>query len=137
MAKQPESLEIESLPQQRRKHGPMRYFDSQGKEIDVREWSLIFEHADRQIALDDIENTTVDTVWMGLTRYFDDAGRPLVYETLVSGIVDEMHLWPTQAEALAGHARVCAAVRAVTEHARQCDGAAVLDSLRNRPDQPR
>jgi hypothetical protein len=88
----------------------MRYFDSQGNEISVREWSLVFELADRQIALDDIENTTVDTVWMGLTRYFDDAGRPLV---------DEMHLWPTQAEALEGHARVCAAVRAVIEHAKQ------------------
>ena len=119
MAKQPESFNSsESLPQQRRKHGPMRYFDSQGNEISVREWSLIFELADRQIALDTIENTTVDTVWMGLTRYFDDAGRPLVYETLVWGIVDEMHLWATQAEALAGHARVCHAVRTVIEHAK-------------------
>jgi hypothetical protein len=117
MAKQPESLDSsESLPQQRRKHGPNRFFDRQGKEIDVREWSEIFELADRQVALDEIENTTVDTVWMGLTRYFDDAGRPLVYETLVWGIVDEMHIWATEAEALEGHARVCAAVRAVIEH---------------------
>ena len=138
MAKQPESFNsFESLPQQRRKHGPMRYFDSQGNEISVREWSLIFELADRQIALDTIETTTIDTVWMGLTRYFDDAGRPLVYETLVSGIVDEMHIWPTQAEALEGHARVCHAVRTVLEHARHCDAAAVEHWLRNRPDQPR
>ena len=119
MAKQPESLGFESLPQQRRKHGPLRYFDRQGKEIDVRTWSEIFEYADRQIALDTIENTTVDTVWMGITRYFDDAGRPLVYETLVWGIVDEMHIWPTEAEALAGHARMCAAVRTVIEHDKQ------------------
>lgn len=113
-----ERNKTESLPQQRRKHGPLHYYDRQGNEIDVRSWALLFEVADRQVALDTIEQTTVDTVWTGITRYFDDAGRPLVYETLVWGIVDEMHLWATEAEALAGHGTVCAAVRTVIDQSK-------------------
>ena len=112
MAKQPESLDSsESLPQQRRKHGPIRYFDREGNEIDVHAWSKIFNHADRQLATTDVGDTTVDTVWMGITRYFDAAGRPLVYETLVAGLDMDMHHWPTEAEALAGHHTICEALR--------------------------
>jgi len=97
----------ESLPQRRRKYGPLHFYDSEGNEIAVREWGLLFEVADRQVALTELGHTTVDTVWMGMTRYFDETGRPLVYETLVWGKTSATHLWATRGEALAGHRALC------------------------------
>ena len=55
----------------------------------------------------------VSTVWLGLDHSYD-GGPPLIFETMVfgGGLDLEMERYSTEAEALAGHAAMCARVQA-------------------------
>jgi len=77
------------------------------RQVDVREWAVMFDRDSRRIGLDQIGDMSVSTVFLGLNHAYDD-GPPLLFETLVSGgpASDEMERYSTKAEAIAGHQRM-------------------------------
>lgn len=78
------------------------------------EWTVEFERwPDRQLALDRIGDAVVSTVWMGIGIHYDPAGRPLIFESRVTGLDTEArhYIWPTESEAAAGHAALCELIR--------------------------
>lgn len=92
------------------------YFNRQGEPITADEWGVEFARwPERQLARDRIGDATVSTVWMGIGVNYDPAGRPLIFESEVTGLDDEArrYSWPTESEALAGHAALCALIQAL------------------------
>lgn len=99
--------------------GFIRYYDRAGNRIGMEEYSNL--HTDttyKRVAQDVIGQLWVSTVWLGL-----DHGMPWgqreIFETMVFGRdghhVDwhefDCHRYSTEAEALAGHEAICAALR--------------------------
>ena len=78
------------------------------------EFSRQFEDADlRRVASDYVGDVHVSTVFLALDHSFS-GGPPLVFETMVFGLSDDTdYQWryETWDQAVAGHARVLAAVR--------------------------
>ena len=97
----------------------LSYYDRSGQPITLDEWgSLLTEDiTTRVVAKDDLVvaggPVCVSTVWLGLDHSWDD-GPPLIFETMVFGgaLEGEMERYSTEAEAVAGHAAMCARVRA-------------------------
>lgn len=88
-------------------------------EPDLIKWAQWFERADgRRIAADSFplgngdQTADVSTVFLGLDHNWGD-GPPLLFETMVfGGLLDgEMDRYATKADALIGHALMCARVR--------------------------
>jgi hypothetical protein len=93
----------------------------------VLKWAREFEHADRQIAHDDIDGWHVSTIFMGLDQAFN--GPPLVFETMAFTSQTKVYEWngrkreyhepvvqrrySTYAQALAGHQEVLEETRAI------------------------
>lgn len=94
-----------------------RYFNRQGQAVTSDEWAASFKPEVQKVAATDIvshgETVTVSTVWLGLNHNWGD-GPPLIFETMVfRGPLDEEQVrYSTEAEAIAGHAAMCARVRA-------------------------
>lgn len=88
-----------------------RYYDRSGKPITGAQFRAL-KASQYRIALDTIGTSTVSTVWLGLDHAYGD-GSPIIFETLVrSGpLSDEMERYSTEAEARAGHERMCERVR--------------------------
>ena len=84
------------------------------------EWARAFEAGNRRVAetfVDlpggDGEKLRVSTVFLGIDHNFRDAGPPILFETMVFGLSDDMQdRCATYDEAEAMHARVVAEVRA-------------------------
>lgn len=107
----------------------MGYFDKDGQPIDARTLGrLLSDDSYRGVALTEVGETSVSTVWLGINHRFDEKGPPLIFETMVFGfpfsgptppVFDERwhslecHRYATLEEALAGHARVVESVRAL------------------------
>jgi len=97
----------------------LKYYDRAGQPITMDEWGnlLVKDISARVVAKDDFRvaggPVCVSTVWLGLDHQWGD-GPPLIFETMVFGgsIEGEMERYSTEAEALAGHAAMCAKVRA-------------------------
>lgn len=92
------------------------YYDRAGQPIGLNEWAEMFETTDRSVARDVVLDCVVSTVWMGLDHSFGDtdAGAlPLVYETMVFGgrCSETCERYTSEADALAGHARMIELVR--------------------------
>jgi hypothetical protein len=90
------------------------YYDRDGIPISQLEWCDKFGDYDyKRVACDVFGDTKVSTVWLGLDHGFA-GGPPLIFETMVfsSPSGDEQWRYSTEAEALAGHHRVCSIVRA-------------------------
>lgn len=95
-----------------------RYYILDGDELvpapDVREWGAWFEqnHLLRRVDATEIGDARVSTVFLGLDHSFGD-GPPEVFETMVfGGVLDqECVRYATKAEAIAGHAAMCARVK--------------------------
>jgi len=86
------------------------------QEPDLLAWARWFEASgdERRVALTDIApGVRVSTVFLGLDHSFGGM-RPLIFETLVFGgaLDQEMDRYSTRAEAIAGHERMVARVRA-------------------------
>lgn len=96
-----------------------RYFNRKGEPISIEEWALLFGDPKYQR----IESTRgcgrhVSTVWLGIDHNFSGHGPPIIFETLVfreseaddvsddGGEIDGDR-YATEAEALAGHQRLC------------------------------
>ena len=92
---------------------PMHY-RKDGTPIDVMEWGSLFHDK----AYQSVKRTKlpggkklVSTVWIGIDHGLGLGGMPLIFETMVfrrPGF-DEVDAcrWPTEAEAIAGHADLC------------------------------
>lgn len=52
---------------------------------DITEWAKWFETADRQVAVTQIEDMKVSTVFLGLDYSFGMGDKPLLFETMVFG----------------------------------------------------
>jgi hypothetical protein len=92
---------------------PGRYYDPDGNPIDMHTWADMFEHADRQVARTEInESTSVSTVYLGLDHQYGD-GPPLIYETMIFGGEHDEWCWryPNRDAALAGHDQAVALAR--------------------------
>lgn len=92
-----------------------RYYDIDGNPMEMMAWALSLEGPGdaRKIGADTIGDVTVSTVWLGLDHRFGE-GPPLIFETMVFGGPDSdwQDRYTTKEQALAGHERVVAAVKA-------------------------
>lgn len=88
----------------------VEYYDRKGKQITMEKWSnLHSELSYRVVAQTSQDRVQVSTVWLGIDHRFDDAGDPLIFETLVFGGEhdDEMLRYSTEEDALQGHFYMC------------------------------
>lgn len=97
------------------KYGKMNdKFDRDGKPLEFMEWAIKMNDAEyKRVARTELGDVLVSTVWLGLNHSWDD-GPPLIFETMIFGGPhdDWMDRYSTEAEALAGHERVVAALQA-------------------------
>jgi len=111
------------------------YFDREGNPTDMWGWvaafDVSFEDGTRQVADDYVDGWRVSTLWSGLDMFcaMDLWAEPQIFETMVfppPASDADLRQWryPTEAAALAGHARVLAELRAEL-----AAGAAVLAEL--------
>lgn len=86
----------------------------EARQVDVRDWAVWFETADRTVAKTDVGEVTISTVFLGLDHSFTDSGLPVLYETMVFGGALDEYQWrySSREAALAGHERVVAKVKA-------------------------
>lgn len=92
-----------------------RYFDRQGRPMELMDWARAFEKVENKIVIQEkIGDVTISTVWLGLDHQFGD-GPPLIFETMIFGGDYDEDQWrySTEAEALDGHR---AAVSLVENH---------------------
>lgn len=91
------------------------YYDRQGRPISRDEAIPLFEERplDRRVAYDEIGDVTVSTVHLVINHQFDPTLPPLIFETMIFGGPFDMHQWryATEAEAIAKHDQILAAVR--------------------------
>jgi hypothetical protein len=86
---------------------------------DLATWARAFDGT-RHIAMTDVDSSVaakVSTVFLGLDHRFGGEGPPIVFETMVFGgaLDGEQERYCTKAEALAGHEKMVARVRAHKE----------------------
>jgi hypothetical protein len=105
---------------ERRDHlgNPMYYVLRDGKVVaakDALEWGEFFEDADaRRVALTEIGNVQVSTVFLGIDHNFSGKGAPLLWETAVFGFedCDIFGRWASEEAARDGHAAAVLMVKA-------------------------
>jgi hypothetical protein len=72
------------------------------------------------IGNDYIDDVRISTVWLGLNHNFSGLGPPLIFETMLFGLDEEVdeYQWrySTKEAALAGHDQAVALVREVLTH---------------------
>lgn len=81
---------------------------------DLLRWAQWFEHAERRVARDEVGSAVVSTVFLGLDHGWR-GGLPILFETMVFADGDrggDCWRYATRSQALAGHARVVAQLRA-------------------------
>jgi hypothetical protein len=100
----------------------MSYYDRQGRPLPdllidregfLREVAPLTRDDDyKRVALTEIGDIRISTVWLGLDHNFNPTGPPLIFETMVFGgpLNEEQWRYPTEAAALAGHDQAVAAV---------------------------
>jgi hypothetical protein len=82
--------------------------------VGLLEWAAWFETADRTIARTDVGEVTVSTVFLAIDYGFGDG--PLWFETVVLGgpLDSDMDRYETLEQAMLGHERMVARVKAAT-----------------------
>ena len=92
------------------------YYDRQGRSITLAEFAALHTEDYYRVTLAEFGEVSVSTVWLGINHRFGE-GPPLIFETLV--LTDADHpldqageRYATEADAVAGHERWVAKVRA-------------------------
>lgn len=93
----------------------VQYFDRDGSPMTLTEWAQSYEtQRDKKRVAETTLNDgrLVSTVWLGIDHGFG-SGPPVIFETIVFSSRAEMNeldcdRYSTEAEALAGHAAMCA-----------------------------
>ena len=72
----------------------------------VREWGDARAAGGWRVAKDDVGDVFISTMFLGIDHRFDDAGPPLLFETMIFGGPDDEETWhySTWDDAVAGHA---------------------------------
>lgn len=89
-------------------------FDFDGNPISFWEWTALFAHRDRHVAVTAVaEGIEVSTVWMGIDYGFGRTESPLIYETMIFGGARHGDQWrtPNRDAALAAHDQAVALAR--------------------------
>jgi hypothetical protein len=89
--------------------------DKRVRPATMQQWARQFERGDdRRVALDEVGEITVSTVFLGLNHNWGGKGPPLLFETMVfrNGDGDELWRSATWRKALSQHRRALALVRA-------------------------
>ena len=88
------------------------YYDRKGQPMTREDWTRGFD-MDRRVGEDTVRDQRVSTVWLGLNHSFGE-GPPLIFETMIFGGPHDEYQdrYSTEEDALAGHKRVVAALRA-------------------------
>jgi hypothetical protein len=90
----------------------MDYFDRNGKVIDQKTWSRLFEQGSYRVVnfteIEDGKNTVVSTIWLGIPHGYDMYQRPFIFESLVESNNSEqvMLRYTTLTEAQDGHGKL-------------------------------
>src|SRR5438094_10208068 len=81
------------------------------EEPDLLTWGRWMETAERHVAVDQVRDVKVSTIFLGLDHNYGD-GPPLLYETMVFGgpLDQELDRYATRDAAIAGHAAMLARV---------------------------
>jgi len=100
------------------------YYDMDGNQITLEEWSKIFESNDRFLAFDVLDNSPYEgrsirlsTVWTGLAWGFEGDTAPQIFETMAffedshPGVDLGCWRWSTQEMALEGHREILERIR--------------------------
>lgn len=80
----------------------MRYVDRDNNEITLQQWTDL--QADRRVAVTEVNDCTVSTIWLGL-----DVGDEGIFETLIVRRSDTdfevigSRRYPTEVDAVVGH----------------------------------
>lgn len=89
-------------------------------ELDLLKWACWYEKADRRIALTEIGDIHISTVFLGLDHNFewifgDGEYKPILYETMIfwpgHELDNDQARYSTREEALAGHEAVVTRVK--------------------------
>lgn len=87
-------------------------------EPDMLKWGRWFETADRQVAVTEIGEAHVSTVFVGLDHQFG-SGPPLLFESMIfwkgHDLDRDQDRYSTREEALVGHGAMVARVRAALD----------------------
>ena len=76
------------------------------KIADIVKWAVWFEmsHHKRIVKQTEVGDVGVSTVFLGVDHNWSDKGDPVLFETMVFGVEDEMqHRYTSWADALLGH----------------------------------
>ena len=88
--------------------------------VDADTWARWFQNArgERTVAVTEVGDVRVLTVFLGLDHRFGEDGPPLIFETMIFGGIhdQDMQRYSTWGEAEAGHKRMCEIVEAKAEH---------------------
>ena len=90
------------------------YYDKHGVPIPMGDWCALFGDLDyRRVASDEIGESRISTIWLGIDHNFGFDGEPILFETMVFGgaLDGEQWRYRTLDEALAGHNEIVEMVR--------------------------
>lgn len=84
--------------------------------INIIDWAIWFETADRHVALDKFDDVKVSTVFLGIDHNYEIGKPPLLFETMVFASkhpeIDELtERYTTWEEAVVGHNRIVEEVK--------------------------
>lgn len=73
--------------------------------IDIHDWGKFFESSDRIVKQENLPNgLRISTVFLGIDHNFSDEGPPVLFETMIFGMEDEVQQrYSTWDEAVKGH----------------------------------
>lgn len=80
---------------------------------DIQEWGQKFGGVDRRVALDEIDDIRISTVFLGLDHNYSSYGPPLLFETMVfiSDDSERCERYATWDAAAAGHKQIVDIIR--------------------------
>ena len=86
-----------------------RYYDRDGNQIDLEEWSRIYTPENQRVAATNIGESYISTVWLGINHQWEPTGPPLFFETMIfDGPLDgECWRYSTLDQAQQGHEAAC------------------------------
>jgi hypothetical protein len=92
-----------------------RMYDRDGEPITMRQWGMLTHDLEYKVLKqEDVGPYWVSTVWLGIDHGYEFYGLPIIFETMVfKGDRSDVECWryATEAEAFAGHERMCEQVR--------------------------
>lgn len=87
-----------------------KYYILNGREVrpvELMEWAVWYETADRKVAKTQIGNVKISTVFLGMNHAWSENEPPLLFETMIFGgeFNDYQERYSTYDEAEKGHAK--------------------------------